>query len=256
MTPQSRTEPGPPSGSRKKAAQALADQALNGRRKADLLELARRALELDGECTDAQVLLAREEAASPKDLAARLKIIVDRAEAKLGAPFLHEHRDQLWEIPEARPYLKARLALAAAHEKCGRPALAIPHLEELLKIDAQDHQGARYRLVCCLLAANNGKSLTALLKRWEGEPSAFMAWAALLERIRSKADKGAEKALLHARLVNPYFEEYLTGRRMLPKRIPVLSTPGSPEEAALAFRLFGETWANDREGMYWLFKHG
>jgi tetratricopeptide (TPR) repeat protein len=256
MTPQSRTEPGLPSGNRKRAAQALADQALHGRRKAELLDLARRALELDGECTDAQVLLAREEAASPKDLAARLKIIVDRAEAKLGAPFLHEHRAQLWDIPEARPYLKARLALAIAHEKSGRPALAIPHLEELLKIDGQDHQGVRFRLVCCLLAANDMKSLTAALKRWEGESSAFMAWAALLERIRSKSEKGAEKALLHARRINPYFEEYLTGRRMLPKQIPARSDPGSPAEAALAIRLFGETWANDREGMYWLFKHG
>lgn len=255
MTPLSRTEPGVPSGNQKKDAQELADRALGSRKKADALELARRALELDGECTDAQVVFAREEASSPKDMASRLKIIVDRAEAKLGAPFLHEHRGQLWNIPEARPYLRARMALAAAYEKSGKPTLAILHLEALLAIDAQDHQGARYRLVCCLLAANDMKALAALLKRWEGEASTFMAWAALLERIHSKTEKGAEKALIHARQINPYFEEYLTGRRKLPKQIPKISDPGSPEEAALALRLFGETWANDREGMYWLFRH-
>ena len=252
MTLQSRTAlPGNP----KKAAQALAEQALAARKKTETLALARRALELDGECTDAQVLVARETAGSPKELAAGLKVIVDRAEAKLGAPFLQEHRGALWEILEARPYLRARLALAAAHEKAGKPGAAVPHLQELLLIDTQDHQGARFRLVCCLLAVNDLKSLATLLEQWGDEASAFMAWAALLERIRAKTEKGAEKALLRARRVNPYFEDYLTGRRMMPKRIPESSAPGSPEEAASALRLFGETWANDREGMYWLFRH-
>jgi hypothetical protein len=256
MTPQSRTSPGAPPSNPKREAQALADRALVARKKTEALALAQRALELDGECTDAQVLLAREGASSPKDLTARLKIILDRAEAKLGAPFLQEHRSQLWAIPEARPYLRARLALAVAHEKSGKPGAAIPHLEELLAIDAQDHLGARYRLVCCLLAVNDLKALAALLRRWEVEASAFMAWAALLERIRAKAGKGAESALIRARQVNPHFEEYLTGRRMMPKQIPASRAPGSPEEAASALRLFGETWANDREGMYWLFRHG
>ena len=255
MAPPSRTEPGVPSDNKKKEAQELADQSLCCRKKADALGLARRALELDGECTDAQVVFAREEVSSPKAMANHLKIIVDRAEAKLGAPFLHEHRGQLWEIPEARPYLRARMALAVAHEKSGKPVLAILHLKELLAIDAQDRQGARYRLVCCLLAANDLKALAALLRRWEGEASAFMAWAAVLERIRSKTESGAEKALTHARQINPYFEEYLTGRRKLPKQVPEITAPGSPEEAASALRLFGETWANDREGMYWLFRH-
>ncbi len=255
MAPLSRTEPGFPSGNQKQEAQELAEQALGSRKKADALELAGRALELDGECTDAQVVFAREEASSPKEMASRLRIIVDRAEAKLGVTVLREHRGQLWAMPEARPYLRARMALAAANEKSGKPALAILHLKELLAIDTQDHQGARYRLVCCLLAVNDLKALAALLKRWEGEASAFMAWAAVLERIRSKTEIGAEKALARARRINPYFEEYLTGRRKLPKQIPDISAPGSPEEAASALRLFGETWGNDREGMYWLFRH-
>ena len=253
MTPQTRTEPG--AGNPKQAAQALADQALGSRKKTDALELARRALELDGECTDAQVVMAREETRTAKLYASRLKLIVDRAEAKLGAPFLHDHRGRLWAIFEARPYLRARMSLAAALEKSAKPSLAILHLEALLALDAQDHLGARYRLVCCLLAANDLKALTTLLKRREGDVSAFMAWAALLEAIRSKNEKGAEAALLRARRINPYFEEYLTGRRKLPKQVPAIVDPGSPEEAASALRLFGETWANDREGIYWLFRH-
>jgi tetratricopeptide (TPR) repeat protein len=251
-----RTETSAAPGNKQKDAQGLADEALRSPKRSDAVALARKALELDGECTDAQVVLAREEAVSPRDLVSRLKIIVDRAEAKLGVPFLHEHRRELWDIPAAHPYLHARLALATALEKAGRFAVAIPQLEELLKIDASDHLGARYRLVCCHLAINRMKALADLLRAWEQEESAFMAWAAVLERIHSKSEAGAEKALAHARRVNPHFEEYLTGRRKLPKHVPENAQPGSPEEAVSALRLFGETWANDREGMYWLFKHG
>jgi hypothetical protein len=233
----------------------LADEALHSSRRAETVVLARKALALDGECTDAQVLLTREEATSPKDLAARLKIIVDRAEAKLGAPFLRDHREQLWEIPPARPLLRARLALALALEKAGRPIPAALHLQGLLKSDPRDHLEARFPLVRCLLAANDLKTLGTFLKSREGEVSAFFAWAALLERIHAGAGKSAEKALAHARQTNPYFEEYLTGRRKLPRKLPVAPEPGTPEEAALAFHLFGESWANDREGMYWLFTH-
>ena len=180
MNPQSRTDPGAPSGNRKVVAQELADRAQRSRRKGEAADLARRALELDGECTDAQVLLAREEAATPRELASRLKIIVDRAEARLGAPVLHEHRGRLWDLAEARSYLRARLALAMALEKAGKPAQAVPHLEALLTADPGDHLEARFRLVCCLLAANELKPLAAVLKRWEDGTSAFMAWAALL----------------------------------------------------------------------------
>jgi len=255
MAPPSRTGTSAPPGGRKETAQELADRALRSRRKREAAELARRALELDAECTDAQVVLAREEAAGPRDLASRLKIIVDRAEARLGVPFLHEHRGLLWHLEEARPYLRACLALAAAHEKAGRPGQAIPHLQNLLASDLEDHLGARFRLVCCLLAANDLKPLAALLKHWDDGRSAFMAWAVLLERIRSGAEKEARQALLRARTINPYVEDFLTGRRKQPRQVPGACEAGSPEEAAAALKLFGETWANDREGMYWLFRN-
>lgn len=241
---------------KKRAAQALADRALAAQRKVDALALARKALELDGECTDAQVVRAREEAGPSKAQIAQLKIIVDRAEARLGTPFLREHRGDLWEIEEARPYLRARMALASLYERSGRAALAVPHLESVLAFDAEDHLGARHRLVCCLLAAGDLKALAEFLKKREGEGSVFMAWAALLARIREGAGKSAEQALLDARRANPYFEEFLTGRRRLPRELPGNPEPGSPEEAAAALKLFGDTWGNDREGMYWLFKHG
>ena len=248
-------EPNEPAGNPRTKAQELAERALQARTRTDAAALARQALELDGECTDAQVVLARESARTGKERVAQLKLILERAEARLGSPFLRDHRGGLWDIPEARPALRARLALAAALEAAGKPAQAAPHLEELLKADDTDALGARFHLIRCLLLARDGKALVSSLKRWEGEASAFMAWAALLERVHARAEAGAVKALARARSINPHFEAFLTGRAKLPRHIPDRPAPGSPEEAAQALRLLGGAWLNDREGMYWLFRH-
>ncbi len=240
----------------KAEAQKLADRARRAKSRTETLELARKAMDLDGECTDAQVLLAQEETPSPRQLATRLRTIVERAEARLGAPFLRDHRYELWNIPEAHPYLRARLALAEAFERAGKAAQSLPHLEELLKIDPQDRLGARHRLVRCLFAANDLKRLGALLKEAPGEPAAFYAWASVLERVRSGSAKGAERALETARAANPHVEAFLTGRAKLPRQVHGAAEPGSVEEAVQVLRLFGEIWQNDREGMYWLFRQG
>jgi tetratricopeptide (TPR) repeat protein len=255
MTVQRKNETIVQTDSPKAEAQRLADQARRARLRSEALDWARKALELDGECTDAQVLLAREEAIPPRQLVTRLRIIVDRAEARLGVPFLRESRDRLWDIPETHPYLRARQALAEALERAGKPSQGIPHLKELLRIDPEDHLGVRCQLVRCLLAANDLKTLGTLLRDNQDASSAFFAWASVLERIRSGAGKGAEQALAAARKVNPFVEEFLTGQRKLPKQIPDEVTPGSPEEAAQTLKLFGEAWSNDRESMYWLFRH-
>lgn len=235
-------------------AQKLVHLAQSAKKRSDSLALARQALALDGECTDAQVLLAREDTASPRELASRLKLVVDRAEAKLGAPFLRDNWPRLWDHAEARPYLRARFALAEALEKAGKPAQAIPHLSELKRVGERDPLGARFRLVSCL-AATDLKSLAKLLSTWEENDPTFVAWACVLERVRSKADKAAEKALALARETNPFVEEFLTGKRKLPKQTPADPQPGTVEDAAVTLQRFGDAWMNDREALYWLFRH-
>ncbi|HEX5659274.1 MAG TPA: hypothetical protein VFX59_18900, partial [Polyangiales bacterium] len=49
-----------------------------------------------------------------------------------------------WGIPEARPYLRARLGLANSLWSAGRREEAIGHLQEMLRLTPDDNQGVRY----------------------------------------------------------------------------------------------------------------
>lgn len=236
------------------AAQELAFQALEAEKPSDALALARKALELDGECTDAQILLAQAELASPRALAKQLRLVAARAEARLGAPFLQQYRGRLWEIAEARPFLRAKAAVAEALEKAGKSTDAILHLEAVLAMDPADHLEVRLPLARCYLAAGKLQPLEALLKTEEDSP--FLAWATVLARLKAQNEKAARKALEHARKVAPLVEEFLTGRQKLPRKPKSAPEPGTPEAAAATLKQFGELWSNDREALYWLFKQG
>jgi len=242
-----------PFGSRD-AARELAYQALETDNRREASALAQKALAMDGECTDAQVVLARMELASPKALARQLRLVVERAGARLGAPFLQQHRGELWNFVEARPYLRARMALAQALERASRPLEAILHLEGLLALDPPDHLNARTLLVRCYLASGKLKPLDALLKQDSASP--FLAWATVLARLKEKDEKQARRALEYARSLNPSVEALLTGREKQPRKLKDPAPPGSPDEAVLTLKLFGDLWSNDREAIYWLFKQG
>jgi tetratricopeptide (TPR) repeat protein len=239
-------------------AQRLALKARQTDKSAQALELARQALALDGECTDAQVILAQAEHASPRLLARALRVVVERAEARLGAPFLREHRGRLASVPEAQPYLRARLALVIALEKAGRPTDAAMHLEGMLAMDPTDALGIRPRLICACLSAKRLKPLAVWMDEAKGDAKLglFMAWAEVLMRLKAQDEKGARKSLERARGLNANVEGLLTGRCKAPRRLADVIEPGSIEEALATLKLFGEVWIGDREAMYWLFKQG
>ena len=235
-------------------AQGIALKARQADKPALALELARQALAIDGECTDAQVILAHAEHASPRMLARALRVVVERAEARLGMPFLREYRGRLASVPEAQPYLRARLALAIALEKAGRHGDAAMHLEGMLAMDPTDALAVRPRLICACLAAKRLKPLAVWME--DAKLGLFTAWAEVLMRLKAQDEKGARKALERARGLNANVEGLLTGRCKAPRRLADEVEPGSIEEALTTLKLFGEVWTGDREAMYWLFKQG
>jgi tetratricopeptide (TPR) repeat protein len=239
-------------------AQEMAYRAMEANSLQTSGDLARKALALDPDCIDALNVLAAVEATNPEDYVARLKTVVAKAESLLDKTVLKEHKGQLWGVLEARPYLRARLGLGTILEKSGRFKEALPHFEALLELNESDNQGVRYHFIRTGLALGNKKELTALFKRFKDDDSAIMAWADVLIRLKSKDMKGIAKTLETARKTNPLVEEFLTGKRRIPKKksTHTFYTPGSEEEALTVLSFVGEAWLNDRAAMYWLMKGG
>lgn len=237
-------------------AQELAFQALEAASPAEARELAAKALALDPDNVDARHAAALHRGQGPEETADRLKVVAVEAEQALGGDFIQAEKGRLWGHLHARPYLRARMALAVLLERSGKPKEALPHFEALLRFSQGDPQGVRLHLARCLAVLGRFQALGPLLDAFPEEEGTAWMWLRVLERQHAGTEREAEVALNRARSRNPHVEAFLTARAKPPRELPPEPPPGSPEEAALALRTLGPAWSPHREALTWLMRQG
>ncbi|MFN5468651.1 MAG: DUF6930 domain-containing protein [Pirellulaceae bacterium] len=185
------------------------------------------------------------------------RIIFLRRAVELGRELLGQNFEQkvgeFWLAPETRPFMHAKAALAHALSENNELAEAAVQLSEMLQLNPNDNQGARWDLVPLLLQLELEDDVEKLLDCYPEEAFALWPWARLLLAIRRSAP-AAERArlLAAARKANDNVAAYLTGARALPHRFADLFSFGDENEAALvALSLLGP-WRETEGATSWL----
>lgn len=129
--------------------------------------LARKALEMWPDCADAWELLAEDATATPEDALNFYEQGVQAGERALGKRAFKDDAGHFWGILETRPYMRAHAGLASMLESLGRPAEAIEHYRDLLRLNPNDNQGIRYSLLRAFIAAGRDDEAAKLLKRFD-----------------------------------------------------------------------------------------
>lgn len=237
-------------------AQELAFLALEAGGAGEARDLAARALALDPDNVDALHAAALHGGLGPEETADRLKVVAVGAEQALGGEFIQAEKGHLWGHLQARPYLRARMALAVLLEHSGKPKEALPHFEALMRFSQGDPQGVRIHLARCLAVLGRFQALGPLLEAFPEEEGAAWAWLRVLERHQGGTEAEARAALGRARSRNPHVEAFLTAQAKPPREVPPDPEHGGPEEAAMALRILGPAWAPHRESLTWLMRQG
>ena len=210
-------------------AQALVYQALeaSGPRR---IKLARQALAMSAECADAYVLLA-EAAQDPHEMRRLYEQGVEAGERAVGPELFVEEVGHFWGMVETRPYMRARFGLAEVLWASGERQAAISHLQDLLRLNPGDNQGARYPLAIWLLSEGNLVAVERLLDQYPDEITASWAYTRALVLFRRRgAGKQADQALVRALASNPFVPQFLLGAK-LPRSVPEYVGIGDESEA-------------------------
>ena len=217
------------------------------------IQLAHRALELSDKCADAYILLAEETAKSLPSALALYRKGVDAAKRALDPSIFSKSVGEFWEIMETRPYMRARFGLAECLLNLGKQAESVEHLNELLRLNPSDNQGARFILIQCLLASNAEKELGKVLASYPKDESPEMRYTHALWLFRQEGPtKSAGAMLTKAISVNPHVPAYLLKRKKLPKDAPE-STGHGTVEAAEAYVSGGmDPWIRTKGALEWL----
>ncbi len=194
--------------------------------------LARQALRLSRDCTDAYVILAEEAAGSPEESRELYRLGVAAGERVLGKGLFEEQAGYFWGIASTRPYMRARFGLAQCLWLLGEREAAVSHAWELLRLNPSDNQAVRYILCGWLLALDRDDDAMRLLDQFADDQGAYRLFNDALLRYRRLGDTAASRAALRrARAHNPFVEQYLLGRRRLPATIPGSMGFGDDTEA-------------------------
>lgn len=238
----------------KERAQDLVYDAMEASTWGRRLRLVRHALELDLENVDALLMVAEASELKGGERIEVLRGIVATGAKRLGEKAFKELMPHFWGFIETRPYMRARERLASALREAGRLEEAAAEYAEMLTLNENDNQGVRYELLSVLLAQGRLTDARALIERHKDdcEWNIVFAWGRVLERLISKDEVGAAKALAVARKQNAHMEAYLKGNRRVPKNLPGSYSPGSKEEALCYVEMLLPAWKAHPEPLAWL----
>lgn len=220
------------------------------------IALAEKALAISPLCADAYVLLAEHaKRGSDKELDLWRRG-VETGKKALGEAAFEEYAGEFWGFLETRPYMRARFGLARTLWARGVRGEAIDHLRDLLRLNPNDNQGARYVLAALLIETERDKDLAVLLKAYPDDGAGAWSWTAALAAFRRAGDGKESRTLLARALAdNEHVPSYLLGERPLPKLLPPYISPGGEDEAMYYAEDFRAGWVNTPGAIDWLHTH-
>ena len=160
-------------------AQVVFFQALDEPDPKKRVKLAKQALALSPDCADAYVLLS-EQAKTAKEAVGLLEQAVAAGERAIGPAAFRDDVGHFWGLLETRPYMRAREGLAHALWGSGRRDDAVGHLQEMLRLNPNDNQGARYTLASWLADLDRDEELGQLLDRYDEGSTTWVYTRSLL----------------------------------------------------------------------------
>jgi len=215
-------------------AQDLIYSAWDAATEKDAVKLAKRALKLWPDCTDAYNVLAdfSDDIVDTAQLRAKG---IEAAYRTLDKEFFKENTGYFWGLIETRPYMRAVQGLAEALAEMGLLREAAEKLAYLIKLNPDDNQGNRYSLMEFLLELKEFKDAHKLFRKFSVDEftARWLFFGAILSLQRYGRGRQARNAMYKAHKTNPHVWQLLTGRAKMPKELPGSYILGSMDEAVL-----------------------
>lgn len=214
---------------------------------------ARQALKISPDAVDGYLLLAHD--ADAWDEAAQLWQAAVAAGDRLIEPydFFTQDPEAFWGIVITRPYMRARFALGYALWQQERRAEAQTQFEELLELNRNDNQGARYVLVALYLEEEDHAAARRVMDTYS--PDMLCYWdynRALWHFQRQGTAPRAETYLDQALDANPHVPALLLGDRPIASPELMMVVPGEESEAVEYVQIYRRAWTTTPGALDWL----
>lgn len=137
------------------------------------LKYAKKALELEPDNLDAEVMVAELSSSNFEQMIEKYQTIIVSATEKLKKEgyFQEEYIGDFWGVLETRPYMRLLDKYASLLVNTMRIREAMKQYEEMLRLCENDNLGARYRLIHLYVYFEDEQAALALYNQYEQEDS-------------------------------------------------------------------------------------
>jgi len=220
----------------------------SGRRKA-----AQKAFAISPDAPDAYLLLAQDATSWEEALELEHKAL-SASEQIMGENYRTTY-PEFWGPAITRPYMRARFAIGYTLWRMGRQSEARAEFQDLLRLNSNDNQGARYVLVAIYLEAQENGQVQKIISLYSPEALSHWAYMKTLMHFRRRGDDRACRDLLHqAKRANPEIPAFLV--KGLGPKSPELDyiEAGAESEAIEHVQLYRPAWQLTAGALEWLEK--
>lgn len=179
----------------------------------DALNYAKKALQLDKNCLDAEVMIAELTIENSEELKTKYEKMIEKAEKelKVDGHFNEENKGHFWLILETRPYMRLRYSYVRLLLDLGKYRRAIRECEDLLQLCEGDNMGVRFLLISMYAFYEDELNAIRLHKRYEEEASSQMLLPIIALYYKLDNYKKAEYYLEKLKTVNDEVEDVFCG---------------------------------------------
>lgn len=145
------------------------DMAYQADREEDALKYAKKALKIDKNCLDAEVMIANLTNDDPEKLKIKYESLIKKAEKHLKKQDIYneENKGAFWGIVETRSYMRLRAFYLRLIISMGKFKKAINECEDLLSLSENDNLGVRYKLISLYALYEDETNALKLYKKYK-----------------------------------------------------------------------------------------
>lgn len=185
------------------------DMAYEADSEEDALKYAKKALKLDSNCLDAEMMITELTIEDHEELKIKYEQLIAKEEAHLKDEDIlkDENVGSFWGIVETRPYMRLKFAYLQLLIDMGKFRMAIKACEELLELSEDDNMGVRYILMSLYAFFEDELSVNRLHKKFGKEESTQMLLPLIVLYYKMDNYDKAEQYLKKLYEVNEELEE-------------------------------------------------
>lgn len=182
----------------------LAQEAEEDDQIANALKYAKKALKLDPDNLDAELLVAQYGASDPVDLLKKVERVLSHGDQLMKREGFMEEENigHFWGILETRPYMRLKGTYMHILVECGMTGKAVREGEEMIRLCENDNPGVRYTLMHLYALLDREEDALALHRKYDGQEETQMLLPLSILYFKKGDLSAAEKYLRKLAKVN------------------------------------------------------